>query len=51
MEKIDYKKELEHLYKHTANKVGVVEVPQMNFLMIDGEGCPNTSQSFKNAIE
>ena len=51
MEKIDYKKELEHLYKHTANKVGVVEVPQMNFLMIDGEGCPNTSQSFQDAIE
>ena len=51
MEKIDYKKELEHLYKHTANKVGVVEVPQMNFLMIDGEGCPNTSRSFQDAIE
>ena len=51
MEKIDYKKELEHLYKHFANKVGIVEVPQMNFLMIDGEGDPNTSRSFQDAIE
>ena len=51
MEKIDYKKELEHLYKHSANKVGIVEVPQMNFLMIDGEGDPNTSRSLQDAIE
>ena len=51
MEKIDYKKELEHLYKHSANKMGIVEVPQMNFLMIDGEGDPNTSRSFQDAIE
>ncbi len=51
MEKIDYKKELEHLYKHSANKVEIVEVPQMNFLMIDGEGDPNTSRSFQDAIE
>ena len=51
MEKIDYKKELEHLYKHSANKVGIVEVPQMNFLIIDGEGDPNASRSFQDAIE
>ena len=51
MEKIDYKKELEHLYKHSANKVGIVEVPQMNFLIIDGEGDSNTSRSFQDAIE
>ena len=51
MEKIDYKKELKDLYKHSANKVGIVEVPQMNFLIIDGEGDPNTSRSFQDAIE
>ena len=51
MEKIDYKKELEHLYKHSTNTVGIVEVPQMNFLMIDGKGDPNTSRSFQDAIE
>ena len=51
MEKIDFKKELKHLYKPSVQKVDIVEVPQMNFLMIDGEGDPNTSQSFQNAID
>ena len=50
MEKIDYKKNLKHLYKPTAKKVEIVEVPQMNFLMVDGQGDPNTSQSFSDAI-
>ncbi len=50
MKKIDYKKELKHLYKPSANKVEMVEVARMNFLMIDGEGDPNTSKSFEDAI-
>ncbi len=51
MEKIDYKKKFKHLYKPSAKKVEIVEVPQMNFLMVGGEGDPNTSQSFSDAIE
>jgi len=51
MEKIDYKKELKHLYRSSAGKVEIVEVPQMNFLMINGKGDPNTSQEFKHAVE
>jgi hypothetical protein len=51
MEKIDYKKELKHLYKPSAKKVEIVTVPKMNFLMVDGEGDPNTSKSFSDAIE
>ena len=51
MEKIDYKKQLKHLYKPSPKKVELVEVPQMNFLMVDGEGDPNTAQSFSDAIE
>ena len=51
MVKIDYKKELKNLYSSSAEKVEVVELPQMNFLMIDGEGDPNTSQSFQDAID
>ena len=51
MEKIDFKKELKHLYKTSAKKVDIVEVPQMNFLLIDGEGDPNTSQSFQDAVD
>ncbi len=51
MEKIDYKEKLKHLYKPSPKKVEVVNVPQMNFLMIDGQGDPNTSQSFREAVE
>lgn len=51
MEKVDYKKELKHLYKPSAKKVDIVNVPKMNFLMIDGQGDPNTSVEFKEATE
>jgi hypothetical protein len=51
MEKIDFKEQLKHLYRPSAKKVEIVEVPQMNFLMVDGEGDPNTSRSFSEAIE
>lgn len=51
MEKIDYKNEFKNLYKPSAKKVDIVEVPKLNYLMIDGEGNPNTSQSFQDAID
>jgi hypothetical protein len=51
MEKIDYKKEFKHLYKPSAKKVDTVEVPKLYYLMVDGEGNPNTSQLFQDAIE
>lgn len=51
MKKIDYKKQLKHLYGPSTKQVEVVEVPQMNFLMIDGEGDPNTAKSFSDAVE
>ncbi|GAK54727.1 hypothetical protein U14_06015 [Candidatus Moduliflexus flocculans] len=51
MTKIDLKKELKHLYHPSAKQVSMVDVPPMNFLMIDGQGDPNTSQAYQNAIE
>ena len=51
MKKLDYKKELKQFYNASAKEVVVVDVPQMNFLMIDGEGDPNTSQAFQAAVE
>lgn len=51
MTKIDFKKELKHLYKASAKKVDVVDVPQMNYIMIDGTGAPDTSPTFGKAIE
>ena len=51
MEVIDFKKEMKPLYQPSAKEVVVVDVPAMNFLMVDGEGDPNASQPFSDAIE
>ena len=51
MKVIDLKKELKPLYQPSAKEVVVVDVPPMNFLMVDGVGDPNTSQPFSYAIE
>jgi len=51
MEKRDYRKELKHLYAPSAKEVSIVDVPAMNFLMIDGQGDPSTSTEYQAAIE
>jgi hypothetical protein len=51
VEKIDFKKKLRHLYQPSAKEVVEVDVPTMNYLMVDGEGDPNDSQSYSDAIE
>jgi hypothetical protein len=51
VKKIDFKKELKHLYLPSAKEVVQVEVPTMNYLMADGEGDPNDSQEFSDAVE
>ncbi len=51
MEKLDLKKQLARLYRPSSRDVGEVDVPAMNFLMIDGEGDPNTSESYAHAVE
>ncbi len=51
MQKIDLKKELKHLYQPSAKEVVQVEVPAFQFLMIDGEGDPNTSRKYAEAVE
>jgi len=51
MKKIDLKKELKSLYLPSAKAVAQVDVPAMNYLMIDGAGDPNTSKAYAEAIE
>ncbi|MBZ5586969.1 MAG: GyrI-like domain-containing protein [Acidobacteriia bacterium] len=52
--KIDLKKELKEFYAPSATKIGVVNVPEFNFVMIDGymepSERPATSVAFQNAI-
>ena len=50
MKKVDYKKELKHLYGPSSKKIVIVEVPPMNYLMVDGEGGP-AAESYQQAIE
>jgi hypothetical protein len=50
VEKIDLQKELRHLYQPSAKEVVQVDVPTMNFLMIDGVGDPNTSPAYADAV-
>lgn len=47
--KIDLKKEFAALYKATTKPV-VIKVPKLRYLMIDGQGDPNTSKAFGDAI-
>jgi hypothetical protein len=51
MQKIDFKKRLKQLYSAPAKAPVIVDVPPMNFIMIDGAGDPNTSLGFQQAVE
>lgn len=51
MRKVDLKKELKKLYQASAKEVVAVEVPALQFLMVDGQGDPNTSRAYSEAVE
>lgn len=50
MRKIDLKKQLRLLYAPSSRDVQVVDVPLMKYLMIDGEGAPQ-SAAYRGAVE
>jgi hypothetical protein len=54
MKKLDLKKELKYLYAPSASKVEIVDVPNFNFAMIDGEiepgQTPGTSREYQDTI-
>ncbi len=51
MKKIDFKKELKRLFLPSAKEAELVDVPPMNFLMVDGAGDPNRERSYQEAVE
>jgi hypothetical protein len=51
MEKIDFKKLLKHLYQPRTGEFSLVDVPAMNFLMVDGHGDPNVATAYIEAVE
>jgi hypothetical protein len=50
MAKIDFKKEYKTLYNPPRKDFVVVEVPPLQFLMIDGHGDPNTAKAYQDAL-
>ncbi|MCL1964421.1 MAG: GyrI-like domain-containing protein [Firmicutes bacterium] len=46
----DFKKEYKDLY-WPKEKPGIVDVPAMMFIMVDGKGDPNTCAAYKHAME
>lgn len=50
MEKVDFTKTLDS-YKAKHHVFRVVEVPKLQYLMVDGHGDPNTSEDFTNAMK
>lgn len=51
MIKRDLKRELRELYLPSSRHVAEVDVPAFSYLMIDGEGDPNTTPAYAAAIE
>jgi hypothetical protein len=55
MEKLDLKQDLKYLYVPSAKKVELVQVPAMNFIMIDGaieaDQAPGTSPRFAEDMQ
>ena len=51
MAHIDLKRDLKHLYAPSAKAVVEVDVPPLRFLMIDGQGDPNTTPAYAEAVE
>lgn len=50
MEKVEWKKTYKDLFFPPGDPV-LIDVPTMNYLMIDGHGDPNTVKAYKDAVE
>ncbi len=51
MEKIDLKKKYKELYSPSKKEFALIQVPPLQYLMVDGVGDPNTSQRYLDAIQ
>jgi len=50
MEKIEFKKDYKALYTAPQKSCVLVEVPSMQYLMVDGMGDPNTAPEFHSGV-
>lgn len=49
--KRDLKREIKELYHVSAKQISEVHVPSFTYLMIDGEGDPNMTPAYREAVE
>ena len=50
MRKIDFRKTLKALYAPSARDFSIVDVPAMQFVMLDGKGDPNSAPAYAEGI-
>lgn len=51
MQNYDIKKERRDLYAARRDRIDLVDVPRMGYLMVDGHGDPNTSADYRAVVE
>ena len=49
MDKLDYKKEYKDLYR-PKTKPSIIDVPEMLYIAVNGEGDPNTCKEYREAL-
>ena len=49
--KLDLRREFKALYGSPAGRPVLVDVPELSFLLVDGEGDPNVSQDYRDAVQ
>ncbi|MBN9036610.1 MAG: GyrI-like domain-containing protein [Rhizobiales bacterium] len=51
MEKLDFRKTMKALWQPPVGRFTIVDVPKMQFAMVDGKGDPNVSEDYKAAVQ
>lgn len=51
MEKVDFKKLMKPYWQQPVGQFVIIEVPQLNFLMVDGRGDPNVANEYAKALK
>ncbi|MEN8171359.1 MAG: GyrI-like domain-containing protein [Chloroflexota bacterium] len=50
MTKVDFKKSMKPFF-NPPKKFTIIDVPEMQFIMVNGHGDPNSAQEYKDAVE
>ena len=50
MDKVDFKKTMKAYWQPPVGKFVIIDVPELAFAMIDGEGDPNTAPAYASAV-